>query len=116
MIPLGSKLAPSGGVISWNNSNRECRIHFVGKLTKVSDSEPSWPSCFILERVNPLLNDKILDKFKLKLCAQDKMCEPMFQDVKKILWKKEQLLVTSIFSLCFQKVFILRLLKVGVVW
>ena len=46
MIPLGSKLAPWGGVISWNNSNREGRIHFVGKLTRVSDSGPSWPSCF----------------------------------------------------------------------
>ena len=45
MIPLGSKLAPSGGVISWNNSNREDRIHFVGKLTQVSNSGPSWPSC-----------------------------------------------------------------------
>ena len=46
MIPLGSKLAPSRGVISWNTSNREGRIHFVGKLTQVSDSGPSWPSCF----------------------------------------------------------------------
>ena len=46
MIPLGSKLAPFRGVISWNKSNREGRIHFVGKLTQVSDSGPSWPSCF----------------------------------------------------------------------
>ena len=45
MIPLGSKLAPSRGVISWNNSKREGRINFVGKLTQVSDSGPSWPSC-----------------------------------------------------------------------
>ena len=47
MIPLGSKLAPSRGSLSWNDSNREGRIHFVGKLTQVSDSGPSWPSCYM---------------------------------------------------------------------
>ena len=41
----GVKTGPIPGVISWNNSNREGRIHFVGKLTQVSDSGPSWPSC-----------------------------------------------------------------------
>ena len=63
MIPLGSKLAPSRGVISWNNSCREGRIHFVGKLTQVSDSGPSWPSCFFL--VPPLSpNEKNLRHFE----------------------------------------------------
>ena len=43
----GVKTGPNPGVISWNNSNREGRIHFVGKLTQVSNSGPSWPSCLI---------------------------------------------------------------------
>ena len=43
----GVKTGPIRGVISWNNSNREGRINFVGKLTQVSDPGPSWPSCFL---------------------------------------------------------------------
>ena len=42
MIPLGSKLAHFG-VTRWNNSNKKGRIHFVGKMTQVSDPGPSWP-------------------------------------------------------------------------
>ena len=42
----GVKTGPIPGVTYWNNSNREGRIHFVGKLTQVSGSGPSWPSCF----------------------------------------------------------------------
>ena len=41
----GVKPGPIRGVISLNISNREGRMHFVGKLTQVSDSGPSWPSC-----------------------------------------------------------------------
>ena len=33
------------GVTSWNNSNKEGRIHFVGKMTPVSNPGPSWASC-----------------------------------------------------------------------
>ena len=46
----GVKTGPIPGVISWNNSNGEGRIHFMGKLTQVSDSGPSWPSCFIMAK------------------------------------------------------------------
>ena len=37
MIPVGSKLAPTRGVTSWNNRNKEGSIHFAGKMTRVSD-------------------------------------------------------------------------------
>ena len=43
------KTGPIPGVISWNNSNREGRTNFVGKLTQVSDPGPSWPSCVFSE-------------------------------------------------------------------
>ena len=46
-MPLGVKTGPTPGVTSWNNCNREGRIHFVGKKTQVSDPGPSWPSCFL---------------------------------------------------------------------
>ena len=48
----GVKTGPIPGVISWKNSNREGRIHFVGKLTHVSNSGPSWPSCLSLQAIN----------------------------------------------------------------
>ena len=67
MIPLGSKLAPSGGVISWNNSNREGRIHFVGKLTQVSDSGSSWPSCLTMFSIIPQANFNFPVAFNLLL-------------------------------------------------
>ena len=49
-ISILFKTGPILGVISWNNSNREGRIHFVGKLTQVSASGPSWPFCSIYDR------------------------------------------------------------------
>ena len=41
----GVKTGPDPGVTNWNNSNKEGRIHCVGKVTQVSDPGPSWPSC-----------------------------------------------------------------------
>ena len=69
MIPLGLKLAPSGGVISWNNSNREGRIHFVGKLTQVSDSGPSWPSCFFISKKIKVLKALIEEIVNVHNCC-----------------------------------------------
>ena len=37
----GVKTGIIPGVTSWNNSNRDGRIHFVGKMTQVSDPGPS---------------------------------------------------------------------------
>ena len=50
MIPLESELAPTNRITSWNNSNKEGRIHTVGKMTQVSDLGPSWPSCLKIVR------------------------------------------------------------------
>ena len=48
MMLRGSKLAPPRGVTSWNNRNKEGRIHFMGKMTRVRNPGPSWPSCLCL--------------------------------------------------------------------
>ena len=48
-MPLGFKLAPPGGVTSWNNRSKESKIYFVAKLTQVRDPGPSWPSYVIFK-------------------------------------------------------------------
>ena len=48
-VKTGPTWGGGGGVClvkSWNNCNKEGRIHFVGKMTQVSDPGQSWPFCF----------------------------------------------------------------------
>ena len=48
----GFKTSPAPGITNWNNRSKKGRIHFVGKMTQVSDQGPRWPSCFVINFSN----------------------------------------------------------------
>ena len=57
----GVKTGSTWGVTSWNNRNKEGRINFVAKMTKVSDPGPSWPSCYFTCRIKIIKQPAYLD-------------------------------------------------------
>ena len=79
MISPGSKLAPpepGGSQVTRNNSNREGEIHFVGKVTQVSDPGPSWP--LATDCCNVIFSDIEFSKafigYKMKHYTCDALC------------------------------------------
>ena len=85
---------------------------------------PNWIFYPLLQHssnFNSLPNDKILDSSKFKASAVDKIIFDSKIEIwvgkrRKHCWKKDKLLVTSIFKQCFHKLSFPAVLEVGIVW
>ena len=64
----GFKTGPAPGITSWN---KEGRIRFVGKMTRMSNPGPSWPSCLFFPQCFDCIRElNFLFTYKLVVCRK----------------------------------------------